>query len=228
MLSMSTLLSIIFPVNDTYHKEDLRSALVKEGRSLLLKEGYAQFSLRKLAANLGVSHNAPYRHFASREELIKTIIQEDNQRFNEALIGGVQGICDPFERLYCLGEAYVLFFVDNPEILGLFEILPNQLEMQGKSMASFFAPGMAAGMAAGPGQCIEGSDGVLDRGDGFALLEDFSRAFRDRYPDLSDQEVIFGYWAKVHGMATLLVRWNNFLPRENLKERIKVMIRNAF
>ena len=202
-----------------YHHENLRAALIERGRTFLLRDGYAQFSLRKLAAELEVSHNAPYRHFASREELIGAIVRADMARFDEALAAGVAGLSDPNERLYRLGEAYVFFYLDNPEILLLFETLPGQLALQGKALASIFFS--STGEAAKGGLSYPADEG-------YALLSEAAKPFAERFSGLSEREVILGYWAKVHGLASLLVGQKGFLPEEGLRERVSLLVRTPF
>jgi AcrR family transcriptional regulator len=207
----------------TYHHENLRSELMEKGRNLLLRDGYAHFSLRQLAKELGVSHAAPYRHFGSREALIEAIVREDGERFNRALSSGVEGMTDPYERLYRLGESYVLFFFDHPEILALFSFLPGQVALQGERLASLFSPL----------SCGEGPEGILNgavspKDKGYSLLEEATEPFKARFQGLSDREIILGYWAKVHGLASLLVSQKGFLPENSLRERIQRLVRTPF
>ncbi|MFH2115957.1 MAG: TetR/AcrR family transcriptional regulator [Spirochaetota bacterium] len=202
-----------------YHHRELRNSLLESGRRLLLADGYAQFSLRKLAASLGVSHNAPYRHFASREELIVAIVRKDADRFHAALAAGVSGVDEPEERLYRLGEAYIFFFLDNPEVLLLFETLPGQVALNGAAIASLFIP-----------PCHD-RGAIEDKGrseDGYRLLEDAVKPFSARFPLLSDEEIVLGYWAKVHGLASLLVSQRDLLATRSIKERVKVLVRTPF
>ena len=210
-------------MNVAYHHENLRSELIDKGRSLLLRDGYANFSLRQLAKELGVSHAAPYRHFDSREALIEAVVKADGDAFNRALAAGVEGLTDPYERLYCLGEAYVLFFFDNPEVLMLFSSLPGQVALQGERLASLFSlPG-----------CEGGSDSAMvglasSKDEGYLLLEEAARPFAGRFEGLNEREIILGYWAKVHGLASLLVSQQGFLPAEGLRERIRALVRTPF
>ena len=53
-----------------YHHGELRSALVLAATELLAEAGLASISLREVARRAGVSHNAPYRHFADRDSLL--------------------------------------------------------------------------------------------------------------------------------------------------------------
>lgn len=204
-----------------YHRPALRAELLSAGRRLLLQEGYAGFSLRTLAHSLGVSHNAPYRHFGSREELILAIVREDQARFDAALAEGVRGVADPEERLYRLGEAYVAFFLDNPETLALFQALSDRIGFQGAAVSALFSAVACGGdpAVAPGGEAVE---------DGYALLEAAARPFASRYPGLSEREIVLGFWAKVHGLASLLASKPELLPAEGRRERISRVIRSAF
>ncbi|SHI59388.1 transcriptional regulator, TetR family [Clostridium cavendishii DSM 21758] len=72
-------------IKDKYHHGDLNQKLIENGLLLLNKEGVDGFSLRKVASMCGVSHNAPYKHFKDKEELIDEIIKEVWKSFYLAL-----------------------------------------------------------------------------------------------------------------------------------------------
>jgi AcrR family transcriptional regulator len=55
---------------DDYHHGDLRNALLAAARRTLDEGNYETLSLRELARRAGVSANAPYRHFASKDEIL--------------------------------------------------------------------------------------------------------------------------------------------------------------
>jgi AcrR family transcriptional regulator len=54
----------------------LRPALLRAAAKILEKEGRDAISLRDLARRAGVSHNAPYRHFADRQALLAALAEE--------------------------------------------------------------------------------------------------------------------------------------------------------
>src|SRR2546428_5567598 len=57
----------------TYHHGNLRTALLRAAGERLEKQGITALSLREAARRVGVSHNAPYRHFADREALLAAL-----------------------------------------------------------------------------------------------------------------------------------------------------------
>lgn len=61
-------------MRQSYHHGDLARLLIEEGRTALLTNpDPEQLSIRDLARRVGVSQNAPYRHFATRTHLLAAI-----------------------------------------------------------------------------------------------------------------------------------------------------------
>jgi AcrR family transcriptional regulator len=72
------------PLN-TYHHGDLRDALVQAALVEAERGGPEAISIKALAAKLGVSQPAPYRHFADREALLEAVTAEAFRQFNAVL-----------------------------------------------------------------------------------------------------------------------------------------------
>lgn len=99
----------------TYHHGDLKNALIKAGADLLLEEGAGAFSLRKVAARAGVSHSAPYAHFADKETLIAAITTEGFRQLYERLEAAIAAHQDaPADLLMEVAWAYVQFAQESP------------------------------------------------------------------------------------------------------------------
>jgi AcrR family transcriptional regulator len=90
----------------TYHHGNLRAALLRAAGKTLEKEGVAALSLRDAARRAGVSHNAPYRHFADRQALLAALAAEGFELLAAAMHGR-----SGKER----GEAYVRFALEHPQ-----------------------------------------------------------------------------------------------------------------
>jgi AcrR family transcriptional regulator len=57
----------------SYHHGNLREALVEAGVQLAREGGPDAVVLREASRRAGVSHNAAYRHFADRDELLRAV-----------------------------------------------------------------------------------------------------------------------------------------------------------
>ena len=101
-----------------YHHGDLRNALIQAGLELLAEGGARELDLRKVARRAGVSHAAPYRHFADKQALIAAINEEGFQRLAERIQTTLREVPDdPFEQLLGIALAYVGFARVNPWLM---------------------------------------------------------------------------------------------------------------
>jgi AcrR family transcriptional regulator len=91
-----------------YHHGDLRRALVTAAAELVSCCGPAAVSLREVARMVGVSHNAPYRHFPTRAALLAAVAAYGFEMLCEAM-SKISDNPDPGERLAAMGRTYVAF-----------------------------------------------------------------------------------------------------------------------
>ncbi len=89
-------------------KRDLRKEALAEAKSIIADVGLEQLSLREVARRLGVSHQAPYKHFASRDHLLAEIVADTFAEF-AAYLDRVPLGDDPHLDLGRLGSAYLAY-----------------------------------------------------------------------------------------------------------------------
>jgi len=92
-----------------YHHGDLKSSLQEAARAILEEQGLSALSLRSVARRAGVSHAAPYRHYASREALLVDIAVEGLGRLRAELAQAASVAGDRSERIVRIGGAYLRF-----------------------------------------------------------------------------------------------------------------------
>ena len=118
MLLMSTqgcmLLARMRPAKP-YHHGHLEETLLKTAIQLIGEVGPAGFTLREVARRAGVSHNAPYRHFADRDELLAAVAAQGFRELNRAMRDAAQGRAKPLDQLKAAGLAYIEFALRRPE-----------------------------------------------------------------------------------------------------------------
>jgi AcrR family transcriptional regulator len=105
----------------SYHHGDLKRALLDETARILREEGEDALSLRRLAANLGVSRTAPYNHFKNKEALLSAVAVEGFSRYAAAMEAAQKRsrMLDGRGRTYAVVRAYIDFARKNPEYYDL-------------------------------------------------------------------------------------------------------------
>jgi AcrR family transcriptional regulator len=100
--------------SDTYHHGDLRRALIDAATALMNQGQNWTFSIREVARRAGVSHNAPYNHFADKRELLTAVAVEGFDTLRSRMISAIAQLDDAVAELKTIQMVYVKFGVDNP------------------------------------------------------------------------------------------------------------------
>jgi len=170
----------------SYHHPDLRQALLDGAVRLIKEDGMREFSLRKLAAQAGVSHAAPYRHFENKEAILATLMLEGHKRLRTSLLEArTRCLGKAIDKLIAQGRAYVDFARKNPEYLSVM----------------FSREGMAAARRMGEKLGADQEDY-----DSFGVLENTvseCQAEGSMDPRAHPGALSLHAWAEVHGLALL-------------------------
>lgn len=175
--------------NRPYHHGDLRRALLDAALQLVTEHGRPDFTLREVARQAGVSHNAPYNHFADKADLVAALTVEGYQKLERVLRSAYeQAKGSPLERTLAISGAYVRFALENPATYSL-----------------MFRPELRQSSHKG-GECDEAVKnastaalGVFQEG-----LATAQRAGESR-TDLSVEMLALSLWTTMHGLTTLLL-----------------------
>lgn len=98
-----------------YHHGELREALLDAAEALLAQRGAEGLGLRDVARRAGVSHAAPYHHFAGLPELLAALAERSFQQLGAAMQAGVDAHpTDAREQLLAIATAYVDFAQRRP------------------------------------------------------------------------------------------------------------------
>src|SRR5450631_4344387 len=95
--------------SEPYHHANLRQTLLDAAVTLIGEVGPRAFTLREVARRAGVSHNAPYRHFVSKDELLAEVAAEGFDRLTASMQKSMARGLSPLERLELCGCGYVAF-----------------------------------------------------------------------------------------------------------------------
>jgi AcrR family transcriptional regulator len=107
------------PPHRPYHHGNLRAALIEAGLSALERTDQADFSLRAVAREVGVSANAAYRHFANKDDLLGALGAEGFRRFAAQQAQATQACKDARDIPAATAKAYVGFAQAHPALFRL-------------------------------------------------------------------------------------------------------------
>lgn len=104
-----------------YHHGDLRRALVETAAEMLREEQGSTFTLREVARRAGVSHGAPYKHFADKNALLSELAMQGFDQLRDALQAAVPARSRRLMKndFLAAARAYIAFGMDNPSLYRL-------------------------------------------------------------------------------------------------------------
>ncbi len=102
---------LIYDVRMT--EDDLKSRCLAKAFDELDRGRISALSLRAIARDLDVSHQAPYRHFKSKDDLLSDLTSECFKHFSEHLNARTQGE-NEWQGLRLMGLAYIRYAVSYP------------------------------------------------------------------------------------------------------------------
>jgi AcrR family transcriptional regulator len=158
---------------------DLREACVAEARAIIAETGVEGLSLREVARRLGVSHQAPYKHYPSRDHLLAEVVARAYADF-AAYLDARPHHDEPHADLRGMGEAYVRYALSHP--------------LEYRLMFGTPLPDPAAH-----------PDMLRQSRHAFAILRDaIARLDRSRSGDPPPELDAMYVWATVHGLASAM------------------------
>lgn len=101
------------PAVAPYHHGDLRRSLI-EAALQLVREQRESFSLREVAKRAGVSHNAPYFHFADKRDLLIAVAVLGHETLAARIAEAAASRLEAKNALIASGCAYIQFGLENP------------------------------------------------------------------------------------------------------------------
>lgn len=179
----------------TYHHGDLRNALVEAAVAAARASGPEAVVVRDMARQVGVSHNAAYRHFASREDLLTAVAEVGLRGLGAAMTDELDATPrrrDPAERsrqrLRAIGRAYVSYALAEP---GLFRTIWAAAQYPSLPAGAHSSDGVGPALVSDPYLIL---NGVLDELVDTGAIPASHRAYSETVA-----------WSAVHGLSMLVI-----------------------
>lgn len=181
-------------------REDIRSLVLEKAKSLFLKEGYANITIRKIARAIGYTPATIYLYFQSKDEILYELHNEGFKLLYQykLKIGGTEPL-DPMARLNKGGKIYIDFALENPDYYELMFNMPeprNFMAKQKKGAASDYAMRSYEFLKESVQLC---------KAAGY-------------FKDVDVDTATFTCWSLVHGLVALIIRKRAPYPQAPTKQ----------
>ncbi|UGQ15685.1 TetR/AcrR family transcriptional regulator [Yinghuangia sp. ASG 101] len=96
-----------------------RELLLETARAMIAEHGAEKVTMDGLAERAGLGKGTVFRRFGSRAGIFKALLDADEHRFQEQVLGGPPPLgpgADPVDRLVAYGRARIAFLVDHHAI----------------------------------------------------------------------------------------------------------------
>jgi AcrR family transcriptional regulator len=103
-------------------KQEMKDLVLQAAMDLFIEEGYEKASIRKIADRIEYSPATIYLYFKDKDEIFHAV----HEKGFEIFFGRMEKlavIADPFERLRKLGEVYLNFAWEHPQLYDLMFIM---------------------------------------------------------------------------------------------------------
>ena len=163
-------------------REKMQRRILDAAKTLFLREGFDNVSMRRIAAAIEYSPAALYRYFSNKREILSALRNEAFGRFAVRQRKLAEEHADPIKRLRAGGMDYVRFALEEPDNFHLmFSMSEEKVSLGGEhaecAMESF-------------GLFATNVQECLDAG---------------HFGERSLDEILYGLWSGVHGLAHLLI-----------------------
>ncbi|RMB36653.1 TetR family transcriptional regulator [Sphingomonas sp. PP-F2F-G114-C0414] len=176
------------PSKAGYHHGDLRQRLVDAATEILRETQRWDFSLREVARRAGVSHNAPYGHFADKSALLAAVGVAGYEALRQRMLMASADALDADAALTATGMAYIGFGLENPAHYRL--MFGQELQSDGALPSNLLAAAEAARAVLRD---------IVHRGAEDASLD------VDPADALGLTAAVLACWALVHGFTLLAI-----------------------
>lgn len=107
---------------------DIRRSILDETRTLLIRKGISNLSIRQIAREVGCSIGTIYFYFDNKDRLIHSLIEEGFEMLVDRLEAAIASGKDAAMRMKLLCRSYIDFAITNPEYYEvMFALKPERM-----------------------------------------------------------------------------------------------------
>ncbi|MBB5189506.1 AcrR family transcriptional regulator [Silvimonas terrae] len=162
----------------------MRELILEAAREIVVREGFAALSMRKIAEAIEYSPATLYLHFENRDAIARAICAAGYADFARELVPAMESEPDPVTRLEIMAQSYVAFGLTHPETYRLIFMV---------------SPEYASALSEGNDEERAGEKAFFELVGAFTQL----RATGRLHGDQTDLQLAEMLWASLHGIVSL-------------------------
>lgn len=194
--------------NSPYHHGDLKSSLIEAANVILVRDGADALSLRAIAAEVGVSHMAPYSHFKNKKELMHAVATAGFMQMSASMEKVKASFDKPDDLILEYGAACLEFATKNAQ---LYRLMLGQVETSGRKNSRVTTDTKTkTNISTKTKSTAPPSDLESFSKTPFILLKE-AFAMRTNNKALARSQAM-GAWSMVHGMSALIIEGHIEVP----------------
>jgi AcrR family transcriptional regulator len=184
-------------------QENLKVSLLNAAKKLFLQQGYTHTSMRKIAAEVGVSATAIYLHYKDKADVMHALHQEGFKILTEKF-KTLRHVAEPFERLKAMGSCYIDFALENRDYYDIMFIMKEPLEH-----------------LENPAECTEGWE------EGEAAFQSLLNTVDDcqkhgYFKGYNNYQLALLLWSNLHGLCALNINGHMELVTKKQNKNIEI------
>jgi AcrR family transcriptional regulator len=173
-------------------KGEMKAKILGAARELFLSVGFEKTSIRSIAELIEYSPSTIYLYFKDKDELLFALHTEAFEGLMQHFMQ-VSEVTDPIEKLVKLGDEYLAFAFENPELYELMFLMLAPIDS----------------LACGEEVWHDGRIliGVLE-----GIIDECKK--NGHFKNTNTQELSMLTWAQVHGLATIHLKRRTMMFEE--------------
>jgi AcrR family transcriptional regulator len=184
-------------------KKQLRKKIIQTAVTMLLKDGYEKFSMRRLANKIEYSPTTIYLYFENKADLVFNVIEYAFSKFVERFEEiDRQSDNNPYENLRKGLRAYIKTALEYPQLYKIMLVIDYNFKKEG---------------------CYVLQQGTMNER-AFSFLKNTINECLKQGKFTEEDIAIFSqiFWAAIHGLASLLITQPEFpwLPEDKLIDNL--------
>lgn len=164
-------------------REEMQEVILQTALKLFISKGYENVTIRKIAQEIEYTPGAIYSYFEEKDQIFWALHQKGFELLWKRTTAALKST-NPKELLTCMGEEYIKFALDNPELYDLMFLTNAVADIIDEKKV--WAQG----------------DRTFD-----ALVSLVNHCVVDGFIEESDPTIIaYGLWSFVHGLVSLAIK----------------------